>query len=620
MPGGTARSVGLYLLLLSLPLLVVVPLLVFSGVLLHLMGEQSRSATQRELIATNRAMAAAVEREMSHARQTLRLVAESPALDAGQVASPALAAQIREVTRANLGLQTIALIDPVGQVLVEYPPRLGQPARITLGPHHRKVFETNQVVVSDLHRSAFDGRLSMSMNYPVWRAGRILWLVTARLDPIHLAAVMASHLGGRQETVATLLDAQYRIIARTRDMEQFLGRMPAEDMLRAVSSLEAGMRRLPAGDGEDYLWAWSTTVDGWIALTGIPAAAIDAALGDSLLRLALAGLGLLLLGLSATLLLARRIARTVDRMAADAPRLARGEATPHHRSGVRQLDALRDALVSAGRHVVLALSDRDLALAAEREARAQADESNRAKDVFIATLSHELRNPLSPIRAAAAVLRSPRADERRREWAVAVIERQAAAMARLLEDLLDISRISSGRILLERQPTDLGRVLESAVEVARPLIEQRGHVLDVRLPDPPLALEADPLRLSQVFANLLTNAAKYTDPGGRIEVFTEVDPGGGAAPGEVRVTVRDNGIGLEPQVLEEVFQRFAQVRDSLHRSQGGLGIGLSLVRGLVRLHGGWVRASSDGLGRGSTFVVGLPLAAAQAGTQRKQPR
>ena len=178
--------------------------------------------------------------------------------------------------------------------------------------------------------------------------------------------------------------------------------------------------------------------------------------------------------------------------------------------------------------------------------------------------------------------------------------------ARLLEDLLDISRIGSGRIALDRREVDLKRVLEEAIEMTRPLIDSRRHALEVAWPEPPLTLWADPLRLSQVFANLLTNAAKYTDPGGRIGV--RVDSGGG----EVRVHIRDSGIGLDAQDLDKVFQRFAQVRGATDRSQGGLGIGLSLVRGLVRLHGGWVRAYSEGPGKGSEFVVGLPLRARPA--------
>ncbi len=603
---GPTRSIGLYPLLASLPLLVLVPLLAFSVVLLHLLGEQAREATRQELRATNLAMASAVERELTHGRQILRLVAESPALEAGRVDVAPLASLVREVTRANVGLQTLAILDAQGNLMLEYPPRVGGPTRITLGPHHRKVFETNQVVVSDLHASSLDGRMSMSMNYPVWRAGRILYVVSARLDMEHLNDVMASHLAGRNGALATLLDGNLRIVARTHDMEHFFGMFPSEQTLQAVSGAPGGVRRIVTLDGNEYLWAWSTTVDGWRVMTGIPARVVDAVLTESLLRLVLVGGVLLLLGGSASALLARRLAHTVDHMALDAPALARGGSPAARPSNVRQLDALRDALQSAGQQVVRALAVRDQALQAERAARAAADEDNRAKDVFIATLSHELRNPLSPIRAAAAILQAPGADAARRERAVDVIMRQSAAMGRLLEDLLDISRIGSGRIALDRREVDLKRVLEEAIEVARPLIDSRRHALEVAWPEPPLTLWADPLRLSQVFANLLTNAAKYTDPGGRIGV--RVDSGGG----EVRVHIRDSGIGLEAQDLEKVFQRFAQVRGATDRSQGGLGIGLSLVRGLVRLHGGWVRAYSEGPGKGSEFVVGLPLRARPA--------
>jgi len=595
------RTISLYALLASLPMLVLVPLLAFSLILLQLLADQARQATREELRATNLAMTATVERELSHARQILRLLAESPALAADRVEPGPLAALAREMTRTNVGLQTLAIVDAQGLILLEYPPRVGGDGRISLMPHQLKAMETNQVVVSPLYRSADEGRLSLDLNYPVWRAGRIPFLVTARLDIQHYTGVMASHLAGRDDALATLLDAQARIISQTRDLDRFLGQLPSRQTLAAVQSAPAGVQRIATLDGNEYLWAWSTTVDGWRVMTGIPARLVDAVMRESLLRLVLVGGVLLMLGGSAAALLARRFAQTVDRMARDAPALARGEATSAAVSGVRQLDALREALASAGQQVVQALGERDQALQAERAARAQADEDNRAKDVFIATLSHELRNPLSPIRAAASILQSSSATEAQRARAVAIIERQATAMARLLEDLLDISRIGSGRISLDLKPVDLKQVLEEALEVVRPLIEARHHRLEVVWPSVPVMLQADPLRLSQVFANLLTNAAKYTDPGGRIDIQVE------ALPGELRVRIRDSGIGLEAQALEQVFQPFAQVRGATDRSQGGLGIGLSLVRGLVRLHGGWVRAISEGLGRGSEFIVALPV-------------
>ena len=232
-----------------------------------------------------------------------------------------------------------------------------------------------------------------------------------------------------------------------------------------------------------------------------------------------------------------------------------------------------------------------------REAR----ESDRRKDEFLAMLAHELRNPLAPIRNAVRVLRL--SDDRpTQERMGEVIERQVGHMARLLDDLLDVSRISRGRIALRREPVDLGAAVGRAVEAVRPSLEGRGLTLEVEPAPAPATLDADPTRLEQVLVNLLTNAVKYTDPGGSIRVGLET------GPAEAVLRVRDTGVGIAPEMLPRVFDLFAQADRSLDRSQGGLGIGLTLVRLLVELHGGTVTVSSPGVGQGSEFVVHLPAA------------
>jgi PAS domain S-box-containing protein len=230
-------------------------------------------------------------------------------------------------------------------------------------------------------------------------------------------------------------------------------------------------------------------------------------------------------------------------------------------------------------------------------------EADRRKDEFLATLAHELRNPLAPIRSAARILASPRLGERELAWSRDVIGRQVQHMARLLDDLLDISRITRGRLELRRGRVGLAGIVDAAVETARPLLDERRHTLVVRLPDAPVELDADPVRLAQVLANLLTNAAKYTDAGGHVELDARVEDR------ELTIAVRDDGIGLAPESLGRVFEMFSQVASALDRSEGGLGIGLALVRGLVELHGGTIAARSEGAGRGSEFVVRLPLPA-----------
>ncbi len=229
--------------------------------------------------------------------------------------------------------------------------------------------------------------------------------------------------------------------------------------------------------------------------------------------------------------------------------------------------------------------------------------ADRRKDDFLATLAHELRNPLSPIRSAVELLRDRIANgDDDIAWARDVIGRQVDQMARLLDDLLDVSRITRDKLVLKPRRVDLAEVIEAAIETSRPLIDAGVHSLELQLPSRPIPLNADPVRLAQVLANLLNNAAKYTPAGGRI-TLSATREGDRAV-----VAIQDTGIGIAPEMLPRLFEMFAQAAPALERSQGGLGIGLSLVRGLVEMHGGTVEARSEGADRGSEFVVRLPIA------------
>jgi two-component system CheB/CheR fusion protein len=230
-------------------------------------------------------------------------------------------------------------------------------------------------------------------------------------------------------------------------------------------------------------------------------------------------------------------------------------------------------------------------------------ETDRRKDEFLAVLAHELRNPLAPISNAVHLLRHP--DGRRRaDRLVEMLGRQVRQMVKLVDDLLEISRITRDKIELHRQQLLLADVVHGAVETSRPLIDLQHHHLEVSLPDEPLTLYADSVRLTQVLANLLNNAAKYTDQGGRIDLAAR------RIGTQVEITVRDNGIGIPPGHLPEVFDMFTQAHRAAGRGQGGLGIGLAMVRSLVQMHGGTVEAKSAGAGHGSEFIVRLPLAEA----------
>jgi len=259
-----------------------------------------------------------------------------------------------------------------------------------------------------------------------------------------------------------------------------------------------------------------------------------------------------------------------------------------------------DGTVIAASKVARDISERKLAEQRLQQSEEALRLADRRKDEFLALLAHELRNPLAPIRYALAANRKPGRTPEQRKQAEEIIERQINHMSRLLEDLLDISRITRGTLELKKTRTELTSIIGAAIETARPLLDAKHHNLALDLPTQPVQLEADVVRLAQVFSNLLINAAKYTDPGGRIQLRAVREPG------SVVVSVSDSGIGISAELLPRVFTMFFQSHQALGRAEGGLGIGLSLVRGLVMLHGGSVQARSEGAGKGSEFIMRLP--------------
>ncbi len=276
---------------------------------------------------------------------------------------------------------------------------------------------------------------------------------------------------------------------------------------------------------------------------------------------------------------------------------ARGELAVA-RSQSRQAEVLAKALDAARSDNERTVRELERQTRELQEARARAEEGVRAKDEFLAMLGHELRNPLSPIVTALQLMRLKDQSSREQD----IIERQVASLMRLVDDLLDVSRITQGKIDLRKTRTELAEVAARAIEMSSPMLEKKQQQLSVDIPARGCIVEVDPSRMAQVLANLLTNASKYSDANTQIEFKAAREDG------HVRISVRDQGIGISPQMLDVVFGLFVQNRQSIERSQGGLGLGLAIVHSLVVLHGGTVTAHSQGEGKGSEFVVQLPLA------------
>jgi len=266
--------------------------------------------------------------------------------------------------------------------------------------------------------------------------------------------------------------------------------------------------------------------------------------------------------------------------------------------------AFNDMLAEIGRRSH-ALQEANLTLEHEMQVRHRAEEAlllaDRRKDEFLATLAHELRNPLAPIRTGLDILRIRSGDAQATQRATDIMERQLRQMVRLVDDLLDVSRINTGKFAIKMGRVELKAVVNDALEVVRSYIELHGHELVIALPDRPVFLHGDATRLAQILTNLLNNAAKYTNRGGRVSLSARVDDR------TLILHVADNGIGIAPDMLDQVFEMFVQVDSTLERTNAGLGVGLSLARRLVELHGGTIEARSEGVGRGSEFVVRLPI-------------
>jgi len=275
----------------------------------------------------------------------------------------------------------------------------------------------------------------------------------------------------------------------------------------------------------------------------------------------------------------------------------------------RELEALNLSLQGSNRELEHANAALHAQIAERNRVELALKEADRRKDEFLAILAHELRNPLAALSASARLLGKQGQNREIAAMACGAVQRQVGHMARLLDDLLDVSRISHGRMRLQMERVDVGDIVRSAIDMVRPQMEAKQQTVEVEIADAPAPVKADTVRLTQVVANLLNNSAKYTQAGGRIEVRMRSD---GTT---ISVAVRDNGMGISPSMLDQVFDMFSQAGRSSSEAQGGLGIGLTLVKGLMKLHNGHVRALSDGEGRGSEFVITLPredVAEAQA--------
>ncbi|HYL05159.1 MAG TPA: sensor histidine kinase, partial [Thermoanaerobaculia bacterium] len=567
------------------------------------------STTQAERLATAQA-SETLEVEARSVAQNVRDYVELNGARATTMA--ALAGQLPldpEVQRRLLNDSRPGYGDVTGMLLLGHDGRMvasdggGVPDPATLADVARATAARAGVAVQ-LALDRTSGRRLLLVAAPVLaRDGRPAATAILEFDSRSLERRIA-----REGSIVSLGDGYGNLLARRNGLAADVSRLPAGwDRHARAGSLGAvalGQGRLAAFSGR--LAAFAPVPDfGWTVAIERPIASALSGV-DRGRDLAFATLLMVLpLAVAGGIMVARLITRPLGTLADAVGELTAGNPwAPLERSRITEVERL-SAAFRAMRDRLAQRTAESERLAAELRARAKAlAESDRRKDEFLAMLAHELRNPLGAVSTAAYILAQSRDLEPPVARSVAVIQRQSHHLARLVDDLLDVSRITRGKVELRRVPLDLVKVVEQAVETTRPLVEARRHRLEVSLPDEALPLVADPTRIEQVLANLIRNAVKFTEPGGLLRVDAAAREGYGV------VRVRDTGVGISGELLPRVFDLFIQGQQGLDRSAGGLGIGLTLVRSLVEMHGGRVEARSDGPGSGSEFIVWLPLAPA----------
>ncbi|MGJ9416498.1 ATP-binding protein [Massilia sp. CMS3.1] len=591
-----------YLYLMAAAILV--PVILFAGFALRMLEEAERDLARSRVVRAAERVALLVDAQHTHTQAALRVLGVSPTLargdlDAfhGEAKAAADEHDVWSVLMDERGRLLFATLGPVGATLPEDPPPSYFPV----------MFAQNRAVVSDVMPGRASGRLITAVAMPQVVGGRRYVLAVGYGTDYYRR--LLSRTGLPRDWQVDIVDRKGHLVASSMGPAELVGQDAAPALVAAALRAQEGMLEMPLRNGGQGSVAFGRTpYAGWLIAVGAPAGAVAAAPGGVRRTAALALVAALLGAAAISAWFGRGYARSIRSAVEAASALGRGEFPPTRRSRIVEIDRLLGALRQAGNELRRAQATRESAgserqsqLERAQQARQAAEEENRAKDQFLAMLGHELRNPLAPIGTAAQLLKLPDLDGHRARYAGDVIGRQVEHMNRLLSDMLDVSRVTRGLVTLSLEDVDLRDIVERAVEQTRPLMEERQHRLELRLPNGPVAVRGDQTRLTQVVANLLTNSAKYTPPHGAIQLSLA------SSREEASLSVADDGEGITAELLPRVFDLFSQGERKADRAQGGLGLGLALVRSLVQLHGGSVEASSPGRGSGSIFTVRLPL-------------
>jgi signal transduction histidine kinase len=586
----------------------IVPLAATAGLALLALGEQQRVQAERAGLEVTRALATAVDAELRRSVAALQAMSASPSLDTSDLER--FHEQMRRVHADRPYWVTVTLADPQGLQLANATQPFGEALPPVADPESlQRVVRSRRPSVGALSAGP-RGVRAVPVRVPVVREGEVRFVLSAALKPDGFLQVLELQRLPA-DWVISVFDASDARVARSRQHAQYLAQPPAPSLAALMQRGDEGAGMTRALEGEEVYTAFTRSGEsGWTVAIGIPRAVVEAGALRSFL---VYGGGILLsiaLGVAAALAVGRGITTPMEWLRVAAQALGRRETVVPPQTPILEIREVGNALAAAAEEHARYEAERELLLRREREARSAAEATSRAKDEFLAMLGHELRNPLGAIAIASQLLEDPRTGPEGARLAREVVRRQVQHLSRLTDDLLDAGRAVMGKIFLERQPLELAALVSRALAT----LEATGRLAEHRIERDlaPVWVDADHTRMEQILANLVGNAVKFTPAGGSITVRVTQEGG------EALLAVRDNGVGMTPELRARAFDLFVQGEAPLDRGKGGLGIGLTLVRRLAELHGGVITAESGGPGYGSEFTVRLPaIAAPQITTTRR---
>jgi len=595
---------------------ILIPVILFSTISLNMLLKAEREAALKGVRETARISLVSIDRELTNTESALRMLAKSPYLASGDMGEFYRQAQYAD----KPGATWTALLDEHGQQLMNTAMPFGTPMPPPASAERvAQVLAGGKPQISNLIRGVVTQALLVLVDVPVTTPDGKRYVIAQGFRVEHFNRVL-HQVNAPDGWLAGVYDRNGITIAQTNGGVAVERGETRPDLRDAISKKTVGViRNASDSDLKLYTVLERSALSGWTVAVGVPETEIESAARSALMVSSLGLLAAIACAAVAALFFARRLSHSIRNAARSAHALEHDEPVgPSEVSGVVEVDELQAAIAAAASVVsmekhsrLLAEAEREIMFEREHDARTMAEQQNRAKDEFLAMLGHELRNPLAAIVNATSVMAHPGMKPDAVDRARQIVTRQSGHLTRIVDDLLDMGRVHSGKILLERRILRMDKVVDCYMAgVAQ---TDRGARHAVSVSTQPAWVDADPTRLEQIIANLLDNAFKYTPPGGSINIAVRVD---GA---DAVLSVADSGIGISDELKPYVFDLFVQGQRGLDRAQGGLGVGLALVRQLAAMHGGKVTVFSRGTGMGSCFEVHLPLVA-EPGVERDAPK